>query len=160
MSDTVLFKSPTSTPRDHRLAERLARIAGLDLNKLGKEVFSAGTADKPARQLLLTDYKEFHLADHRLAVSQITTMDSAPLVERREEFLKEMSEIQKKNRYDFVLLMITDVLKEGTELIFLGDEEAIRQAFGVSQVKDHHVFLKGVMSRKKQVVPAMTLLWG
>ena len=56
--------------------------------------------------------------------------------------------------------MITDVLKEGTELIFLGDEDAIRQAFGVSKVKDNHVFLKGVMSRKKQVVPAMTVLWG
>ena len=160
VSDTVMFKSPTSTPRDRRIAERLARIAGLDLDDLGREVFSAGYAEKPARQLLLTDYKEFLLAEHRLAISQITTMDSAPLVARREEFLKEMAEIQKKNSYDFVLLMITDVLKEGTELIYLGDEEAIRQAFGLSKVSGHHVFLKGVMSRKKQVVPAMTLLWG
>ena len=160
VSDTVMFKSPTATPRDRRIAERLARIAGLDLEELGKEVFSAGSAEKPARDLLLTDYKEFHLAEHRLAISQITTLDSARLVERREEFLKEMADIKKKNKYDFVLLMITDVLKEGTELIFLGDEDAIRQAFGVSKVKDNHVFLKGVMSRKKQVVPAMTVLWG
>ena len=58
------------------------------------------------------------------------------------------------------LLMLTDVLREGTELIFLGDEEIIRMAFGVGEIHDHHVFLPGVVSRKKQIVPALSLLWG
>ena len=161
ISDTVMFKSPTATPRDRRIAERLARIAGIDLEELGKEVFSAGAgADKPARTLLMTDFKEFHIADHKLGISQITTMDSAAMLARKEEFLSVMEQIQAEKGYGKMLLMITDVLKEGTELLFLGDEEILKQAFGINKIENHHVFLKGVVSRKKQVVPALAILWG
>ena len=160
VSDTVMFKSPTTTPRDRRIAERLARIAGLDLEALGKEVFSASSADKPAQTLLMTDFKEFHLADHRLGISQITTMDAQQLLNRKEEFLEEMKKLQKERHYDMTLLMITDVLREGTELIFNGDKEIIRQAFDIHEISDQHVFLKGIVSRKKQMVPALALLWG
>ena len=159
VSDTVMFKSPTTTPRDRRIAERLARIAGLDLEALGKEVFSASSADKPAQTLLMTDFKEFHLADHRLGISQITTMDAQQLLNRKEEFLEEMKKLQKERHYDMTLLMITDVLREGTELIFNGDKEIIRQAFDIHEISDQHVFLKGIVSRKKQMVPALALLW-
>ena len=160
VSDTVMFKSPTTTPRDQRIAQRLAQIAGLKLDDLGKEVFSASSSDKPASALLKTDFKEFHLADHRLGISQITTMDSARMLERQDEFLAEMEKMQKEKQYDMVLLMITDVLREGTELIFLGDKEIIRQAFGLGEITGHSLFLKGVVSRKKQMVPALALLWG
>ena len=161
ISDTVMFKSPTATPRDRRIAERLARIAGIDLEALGKEVFSAGQgAGKSAHVLLMTDFKEFHLADHRLGISQITTMDAAPLLDRRAEFLEEMQKLKTDKGYDMVLLMITDVLREGTELLFLGDAEVLKQAFAVRDVHDQHVFLKGVVSRKKQIVPALAILWG
>ena len=160
VSDTVMFKSPTTTPRDRRMAERLARIAGLDLDALGQEVFSASSADKPAEALLKTDFKEFHLGEHRVGISQITTMDSAALLKRRNEFLPEMKKMQEEKKYDLVLLMITDVLREGTEILFLGDKEDVRQAFGLSRIREDRVFLKGIMSRKKQVVPALTLLWG
>ena len=160
LSDTVLFKSPTTTARDRRMAERLAHIAGISLEELGKEVFSAGSADKPADALLKTDMKEFHLAGHQLCISQITTMDSAAMIRRKSEFLPVMEKLQKDKQYDMVLLMITDVLREGTELLFLGDGETIRQAFGVRKVGEHNVFLKGIVSRKKQVVPALSLLWG
>ncbi|MBQ6255927.1 MAG: inorganic pyrophosphatase, partial [Clostridia bacterium] len=151
---------PTTTPRDRRIAERLARIAGIDLEALGREVFSASSADKPAEVLLKTDFKEFHLADHKLGISQITTMDSEHMLSRSEEFLQEMQKMKETKNYDMVLLMITDVLREGTELIFLGDKEVIRQAFSVGDITDHNVFLKGIVSRKKQMVPALALLWG
>ena len=160
LSDTVMFKSPTTTPRDRRMAERLARIAGIDLDDLGREVFSASSADKPASVLLKTDFKEFHLAGHALGISQITTMDSAAMIRRKNEFLPEMEKLQKEKNYDMVLLMITDVLKEGTELLFLGDREIIRQAFNARKIGEHSVFLKGVVSRKKQMVPALSQLWG
>ena len=160
ISDTVMFKSPTTTPRDRRMAERLARIAGLDLDVLGQEVFSATLMDKSPEALLSTDFKEFHLADHRLGISQITTMDSAAVLKKKEALLEEMSIMKEKNGYDMVLLMITDVLREGTELLFLGDQEIIRQAFSVSRHPENQVFLQGVMSRKKQMVPALALLWG
>ena len=161
VSDTVMFKSPTATPRDRRLAERLARIAGLDLDELGKDVFSASqAAEKPAEQLLKTDFKEFHIADHRLGISQITTMDSARMLRRLDELTAEMQKLREDKQYDMCLLMITDVLKEGTELVYIGDSEIIRQAFGLKDVGDGHIFLPGVVSRKKQVVPALAGLWG
>ncbi len=160
VSDTVMFKSPTTTPRDRRIAERLARIAGIDLDQLGKEVFSASNADKSAETLLKTDFKEFHIADHKLGISQITTMDSEQMLLRADELLQEMAKLKKEKQYDMVLLMITDVLREGTELVFLGDKEIIRQAFNISGIDGNRVFLKGVVSRKKQMVPALALLWG
>ena len=68
--------------------------------------------------------------------------------------------MQTDKGYDMVLLMITDVLKEGTELLFLGDAEILKQAFAVREIRDSHVFLNGVVSRKKQIVPALAILWG
>ena len=161
LSDTVMFKSPTATPRDRRIAERLARIAGLDLETLGKEMFSASSGgDKPAETLLKTDFKEFHIADHKLGISQITTMDSSAFVQRADELLAVMRKMREDKGYDMSLLMITDVLKEGTELLFDGDADIIRQAFAGNTIHDNRVFLQGVVSRKKQVVPALAILWG
>ena len=160
ISDTVMFKSPTTTPRDRRMAERLARIAGIDLEAVGREVFSANSQDKPVDVLLRADFKEFHLADHYLGISQITTMDTAGLIAREDAFLEEMTRMKEEKRYDMVLLMITDVLREGTELVFVGDREVIHQAFPAAEIRGNHLFLKGVVSRKKQMVPALALLWG
>ncbi|MBR5111238.1 MAG: putative manganese-dependent inorganic diphosphatase [Clostridia bacterium] len=160
VSDTVMFKSPTTTPKDRRIAERLARIAGLDLDALGREVFSASSAEKSVKALLNTDFKEFHLGDHKLGISQITTMDSKGMILRENEFMKEMNKMKADRGYDMVMLMITDVLREGTELVFAGDQEIIRQAFSVPNLEGNHLFLKGMVSRKKQMVPALSLLWG
>ena len=160
ISDTVMFKSPTTTPRDRRMAERLAKAAGLDLEKLGQEVFSASSAEKTADVLLGTDLKEFNLSDHYVIISQITTMDSASLAARKDELLAEMAKIRQERKADMVLLMITDVLREGTELLFLGDGEIIRQAFELREISGNHTFIPGLVSRKKQLVPALTQLWG
>jgi manganese-dependent inorganic pyrophosphatase len=161
ISDTVMFKSPTATQRDRRMAERLAHIAGLDLESLGKEVFSASQSiDKPADALLRTDFKEFHMGDHRVGISQITTLDTEGMLKRAGEFRQVMAAMKKELGYDMMLVMLTDVLKEGTVLLFEGDEEIIRQAFNGSPVRDGQVFLEGVVSRKKQVVPALAMLWG
>ena len=160
ISDTVMFKSPTTTPRDRRMAERLAKIAGLDLEKLGQEVFSASSSDKTADVLLGTDLKEFNLSDHYIIISQITTMDSASLMNRKQELLAEMEKIRKDRKADMVLLMITDVLREGTDLLFLGDGEVIQHAFDLREIRENDVFIPGLVSRKKQLVPALTALWG
>ncbi|MBQ3704923.1 MAG: putative manganese-dependent inorganic diphosphatase [Clostridia bacterium] len=160
VSDTVMFKSPTTTSRDHRMAEWLAKIADIDLEELGREVFSANTVDKSVSALLASDFKEFHLADHKLGISQITTMDAPSLLKRKSEFISEMKKLQAEKSYDMLLLMITDVLREGTELLYLGDQDVIRQAFNLNKAPGNHVFLKGIVSRKKQMVPALALLWG
>ena len=159
LSDTVMFKSPTCTDKDRRTAERMARIANVSLEELGKEIFSASMGGRTAKDLLMSDYKEFHIAGHDLAVAQITCVDSPMMLERKGEFLALMQEISQQKGFSMVILMLTDVLREGTQLIYLGEDETVRQAFNV-QPKENTVFLPGVMSRKKQIIPMLSALWG
>ncbi len=161
ISDTVMFKSPTCTPKDRQLAERLARHAGVDPEELGKAMFSRGaSADKPVEALVRGDQKEFHLGSHSLAISQITTVDPEQFLARKDEIIKEMEKERAEGHYDLMMMMITNVLKAGTELLFVGDPDAIKNAFNIDHVQDHHVFLANVLSRKKQIVPAMSQIWG
>ena len=159
ISDTVMFKSPTCTSKDIRTAERMARIANVSLEELGREIFSASLEHRTAEDLLFADYKEFHIAGHDLAVAQVTCVDSPAMLERKDEFLALMEQAAKKKGFSMMILMLTDVLKEGTQLIYVGDDEIIHQTFGVSP-KENTLFLPGVMSRKKQVIPMLSALWG
>ena len=159
ISDTVMFKSPTCTERDIRTAERMARIANVSLDELGKEIFSASMDGKSAKELLFSDYKEFHIAGHDLAVAQVTCVDSPNMLERKEEFLDIMRKTADEKEFSMVILMLTDVLLEGSQLIYVGNDETIQQAFNL-QPKDNTVFLPNVMSRKKQVIPMLSALWG
>ena len=160
LSDTVMFKSPTCTKRDIAMAERLARIANVSLKELGNLLFAASSAgDKSADELCFTDFKEFHIADHYLGVGQVTSLDSAAVLERKDELLAVMATKLEQQHYDMIALMVTDVLMEGTNLLYIGSDDTIRSAFSV-EPKDNAVFLPGVMSRKKQIIPMLTALWG
>ena len=160
LSDTVMFKSPTCTKRDIAMAERLARIANVSLKELGNLIFAASSAgDKSAEDLCFADFKEFHIADHYLGVGQVTSLDSAKVLERKDELLAVMATKLEQQHYDMIALMVTDVLMEGTNLLFIGNDDTIRAAFSV-EPKDNAVFLPGVMSRKKQIIPMLTALWG
>ncbi len=159
ISDTVMFKSPTCTERDKRTAERMARIANVSLDELGRQIFSASMENKNIQDLLMSDYKEFHIAGHDLAVAQITCVDSPKMLERKAEFLALMEDLKAKKGFSMVILMLTDVLMEGTQIIYLGEDEVICQAFNV-QPRDNTVFLPHIMSRKKQVIPMLSALWG
>ena len=160
LSDTVMFKSPTATQRDRDIAERLARTAGISLDALGQEIFSASNGEgKSAESLFFTDFKDFHIADHYLGVSQITCVDSARMLQRKDEFLELMERTREERGYSVLLLMLTDVLLEGTRIIYLGDRDTMEQAFSVP-AGENTFFLPGVMSRKKQVIPMLSALWG
>ena len=88
-------------------------------------------------------------------------MDAASLLSRKEELTAEMERIRKDRKADLVALMITDVLREGTELLYLGsDGDAVRQALELQDTTGDHAFIPGLVSRKKQMVPALTQLWG
>ena len=161
VADTVMFKSPTCTQRDIDVANRMARIANLSLEELGKAIFASTCGEeKSAEAILKTDYKEFHIAGHDLAVSQITCMDSERLLQRKQEFLEVMNRIRRERSFNTVVLMITDVLLDGTQLLFVGDEDTIQQAFNIKGDHDHCVFLPKILSRKKQVIPMLSALWG
>ena len=108
--------------------------------------------------MLFTDYKEFHVAGHSLAVAQLTCVDSAGVLSRKDEILERMRRHKEEKGFDLMLLMATDVLMEGTQILYVGDDESIRQAFNVVP-KDNTAFLPRIMSRKKQVIPMLSDLW-
>ena len=159
LSDTVMFKSPTCTDRDIKAAQRMARIANISLEALGKLIFSTSISNKPGLIMLNRDYKEFHIAGHPIAVSQVTCMDSPVILERKHELLSLMQDICKEKGLSLMILMVTDVLLEGSHLIYVGSDETIQQAFSVYP-RDNTAFLPHVMSRKKQIIPMLSALWG
>lgn len=159
LSDTVMFKSPTCTKKDIAMAERLARIARISLEELGRQLFSTNSDGKSAEELLMTDYKEFHISGQTIGVGQITCVDSSKLLERREEFMSAMEQLKQRNSLDLVILMLTDVLLDGSHLFYAGSDEVMQEAYSTVP-KDKHMFLPKVMSRKKQIIPMLTAMWG
>jgi manganese-dependent inorganic pyrophosphatase len=115
--------------------------------------------NKTAREMLFSDYKEFQIAGHGLAVAQLTCVDSTGVLGRKQELLDQMRRHAKDKGFDLMLLMVTDVLMDGTRILYVGDDDAIQQAFNRTP-KDNEVFLPKVMSRKKQIIPMLSDLWG
>ena len=159
LSDTVMFKSPTCTDRDIKAAQRMARIANVSLEALGKLIFSTSISRKSGVELLTRDCKEFHIAGHPVAVSQVTCMDSPVILERKDELLELMRTMRKEKKLTMMILMITDVLLEGSHIIYVGSDETIQQAFSVTP-RENTAFLPHIMSRKKQIIPMLSALWG
>ncbi|MBR2894265.1 MAG: putative manganese-dependent inorganic diphosphatase [Oscillospiraceae bacterium] len=160
LSDTVMFKSPTCTSRDKQMAERMAHIANISLDELGQDIFSASSPeDKPVEELVFADFKEFHIAGNTFGVGQITCVDSDRYLKRKQEFLTLMEETRQKNGYSMMILLLTDVLLEGSKILCVGGEDTFQQAFNV-ELREHEAFLPKVMSRKKQVIPMLSALWG
>ena len=161
VSDTVMFKSPTCTQRDIDVANRMARIANVCLEDLGKLIFSANCGDdKTVEDMVNTDYKEFNIAGHAIAVGQITCMDSERLLTRKGEFLEVMERKRVARELEIVLMMVTDVLMDGTQLLYVGDEGSVEKAFNIRMEGENCAFLPKIMSRKKQIIPMMSGLWG
>ena len=160
ISDTLMFKSPTCTPRDRQMAERMASIAHESLDDLGQMIFSASTSDdKSPDDILFQDYKEFMISGHTLGVGQVVTLDSARVLKRQKAFLSAMQKRMDERKYDLMLFLVTDMLREGSELLFLGAPDVIAQAFNV-RPKGNRAFLPGILSRKKQVIPSLSVFWG
>ncbi|MDO5022578.1 MAG: putative manganese-dependent inorganic diphosphatase [Eubacteriales bacterium] len=160
VSDTVSFKSPTCTQKDIDMANRLARIGDVSLDDIANAIFNASASnDRTAEELLFTDYKDFHIAGYNIGIGQVTTADSKLVLKRKNELIELMQKIVEEKSMDMLLLMITDVLKEGTALLYVGEKDIIKQAFNV-EPDSNEVFLENVVSRKKQIVPALSLMWG
>lgn len=158
ISDTVLFKSPTCTPQDKEAAEKLAGIAGVDFKEYGMAMLKAGAdlGDLAAAQIVRTDSKPFSFGRYKAVVSQISVMDTAGILAKKDELTSAMKELCQAEGYDLALLMVTDIMEESTELVFVGEpRKLIADAFGKDASGDA-IYLPGVMSRKKQIVPQLT----
>lgn len=158
ISDTLLLKSPTTTATDKLMMERLARIADIDPEKFAMDMFKAGTslAGKAPKEILCQDFKEFTIEDEQLAISQVFTMDLDNLDSMKEELIPVMEKIIKDRGYSILVLLLTDIFNESSEIVVVGEEnELIAAAFG-KDMKNNSFHVPGVVSRKKQVVPPIT----
>ena len=159
ISDTLLFRSPTCTPQDIEICKRLAKIAGIaDIESFAKEMFKAGTslAGKTVEEIFNSDFKPFNMGDFKVGVSQVNTMDIEGFMPLKEEMLEYMNSKAKNGGFDFMLLLLTDILNEGSQVLFVGSNvEIVEKTFNV-KIENNTAFLPGVLSRKKQVVPPLT----
>ncbi len=158
LSDTVIFKSATTTEKDVKAAEELAEIAEVeDIRSLGIEIKSKLSAiDKlTAREIIKRDFKDFDMSGNRVGIGQIELVDLNIIKDRKEEIIRDMEKLKREGGYHSVFLMLTDIINEGTELLVVTDDPAIvKKAFG-KNLDGNSIWLKKVMSRKKQVVPPL-----
>ena len=158
ISDTLLLRSPTATITDRIMLERLAKIANLDIEKFAKEMFKAGTSlkDRTPRELLEQDFKAFQIEDEKMGIAQVFTTDPESIEDMKEDLIALMEERAKQEGYSIFMLMLTDILKEASEIIVVGHhKELAAQAFGKKLI-NNSFYAPGVLSRKKQVVPPVT----
>ena len=156
LSDTVLFKSPTCTDLDKEAAYDLAKIAGIeDINALGMEMFKAkSNLDASARDLIFRDFKDFNMSGHKIGIGQLEIL-SLDLIndELMQQLTSELDKVRSEGR-DSAVLVLTDIMQEGSRILVSSDKaQLIVNALGGSL--SDNIYLPGVMSRKKQVVPQL-----
>lgn len=157
--DTLILRSPTSTPRDERIAAILAEVAGEDIEQYGHELFAAAATDlnsRSAKELLTSDFKEFTVRDARFAIGTVETATPEAIEERSKELLSTMQQLAYERGYSSFLFMIVDIINMRCRLLIWGGERAVADVLDVPLESDgHSVVVEGLVSRKKQLVPLL-----
>lgn len=158
LSDTLIYRSPTCTREDEEAAEDLARLAGIEVEAFAREMFNAGSnlKNKTPKEVFLQDFKKFSANEITFGVGQINSMSAVELSEIREKLIPYLEETCKEQDVQMLFFMLTDIINERTQLLYCGTnaKELVKEAFGVRSQGQYFV-LKGVVSRKKQFIPAI-----
>ena len=156
-SDTVLFRSPTTTDKDREAVKELAELAGVDYEQYGMEMLKAGAdiSDYSAEQLASNDRKEFESAGNTFTVGQISVMDVEPINAKKDAIMAVLEKNKAEKGYVASYLMVTDILAEDTFLWFTDGAQKIVEAAFEKKADNQCVYLPKVMSRKKQVSPPL-----
>jgi manganese-dependent inorganic pyrophosphatase len=156
LSDTVIFKSPTCTKEDTKAVKELAEIAEItDSKALGMEMFivKSDVLNDTKRALVLRDFKDFNMNGNKIGVGQLEVVDLSVFDNMKDELFKEMQSLKEEGERHSILLLLTDIMQEGSQLLVLSDDPSkIENAFKVT-LTDNQVWLPKVMSRKKQIIP-------
>jgi len=155
LSDTLKFTSPTTTEYDKYVAERLAIIAEIDIEIYSNEMFKAGTnlKGKKIEEVIQGDIKLYHVDDKKLSISQVITLNSEEILDKKEEYINKLNEIKRTNFLDIIILCVTDIIKDGSYIFFDEDnKDLVAEAFGFETIEQGYFFHK-CLSRKKQLAP-------
>jgi len=152
LSDTLIFKSPTTTELDKQACEELSKIAGVDMEAYGMEMFKFGTSldEYSIEEIVNMDFKEFDMSGKRVGIGQVFTLDIDSIFAKKDQFLSYINSTE----YDMLVLAVTDIIQEGSYLIYKAEDKLISEAFNVDGAQG--IFAPGVVSRKKQLVPNLT----
>ena len=160
ISDTLMFRSPTCTEIDRKIAEKLSQIANIDIHEFAIQMFRAGShlQNKSAKEIFEQDFKKTAAGDVSFGVGQISSMDKDELHSIKDNILAYMEASISSYQVSMLFFMLTDIDKESTELIFVGENSrfVVEKAFGI-QVDESSCLLTNVVSRKKQVIPSLAL---
>jgi len=153
MTDTVVLKSPTATPIDEEVVKHLAGIIGVDPTEYGIEVFSfrGGDDDMPIDKLVSADSKEFQISEGTVLIAQHETTNLESVMMREQEMREYMRGLVESHGYLFVLLMVTDIIAEGSQFLCEGNRKIVNRAFDIECTGEGGTWMPGVLSRKKQV---------
>ena len=158
ISDTLLFRSPTCTPADKEAGLELAKIAGVDAESYAREMFKAGRnlGDKTAEEIFFMDFKKFEIGGKMVGVGQVSTINSDEIDDLHRKISDVMDSVIEDKGLDNAFLMITDIMEESSKVVCGGSNGTgiMEKAFNVESTGDS-VFLPGVVSRKKQMIPAL-----
>jgi manganese-dependent inorganic pyrophosphatase len=158
LSDTVIFKSPTCTTADIKCVEALAEIAGIeDYKALGMDMFKVKSAVQgtPVRDLVMRDFKDFNMNGKLIGIGQLEVIDLSVFDEIKADLAADIIKLKEEGKRHSVLLLLTDIMKEGSEMLISSDNENIIEAAYGIKPEAGKVWLDGVLSRKKQVVPPL-----
>lgn len=158
ISDTLMYRSPTCTVVDRLVAEKLAEIAQVNVEELAKEMFHAGSLlkDKSPEEVFYQDFKKFNINDVSFGIGQINSMDADELTVIKDKLALYLEKAYTEHNVQAMYFMLTNILTETTELMYMGEKapELIKEAYHIEPVKDSFI-LKGVVSRKKQLLPSI-----
>lgn len=157
LSDTLILTSPTTTDIDKEAVAELSKIAKVDYKVYGNEMIKAGSSLKgmTKEQILYKDYKNYTIDNSKVGLGQIITTDIDEVLNEKEEYIKLLNTVSESNNYLFVCLFVTNVLENGTYVLFSDRaKETLESAFGIKNIKQGE-FLKGIVSRKKQILPVL-----
>jgi len=156
LSDTVIFKSPTCTKADTKACKELAEIAGIeDYKAVGMDMFivKSDVLTATPRELVLRDFKDFNMGGNTIGVGQLEVVDLSVFDTMKEDLFAAMKELKTEGERHTVLLLLTDIMQEGSQLLVVSDDVSkVENAFDI-KLEDAQAWLKGVMSRKKQIIP-------
>lgn len=155
LSDTLLFKSSTTTQKDITIAKKLALSCGVEINDFGINMFHHGGVieEKSVKEIIMANYKEYKMGNRNIGIGQVETTNTENILKLKDAFQNELNDLKELHNLELVIMLITDILNEGSHLIFSGNSKIIELAFGV---REEEWFLKGILSRKKQVLPAIS----
>ena len=157
LSDTLCLQSPTTTEIDKKVAEDLALIAGVDYKKYALDMFKAGTSLEglTKEEVIKSDFKSFPIGDEKMAIGQVFTLDVDRIFDELDTYIEKLEEINNKEGYKFIIIAITDILKNGSYLIFTENAKSILEnIYKLDDIKQGY-YVDGLVSRKKQILPSI-----